>query len=94
MSFVFFFPRRFRPGVFCLDSFVERGISQRKQRFHILHIKIRVKFPTCVCRIIEVCAMLHNICKDRNLSFPEYEQQEVDEVDLNRVHPCLCLLWR
>ena len=45
-------------------SVVERGIRQWKRRFHILHAEIRVKSPAYVCRIIEVCAMLYNICKD------------------------------
>lgn len=48
-------------------SIVERGIGQWKLRFHVLHSEIRVTPPGKVCKIIFVCAMLHNICKDRNI---------------------------
>ena len=58
---------------------VERGIGQWKRRFHVLHGEIRVRSPAYVCRIIEVCAMLHNICKDRHISLPEEEDLEGGE---------------
>lgn len=54
---------------------VERSIGQWKRRFAVLQGIIRVKSPGYVCRIIELCAMLHNICKDRNLAILEAEQQ-------------------
>lgn len=46
---------------------MERGIGQWKRRFHVLHSEIRVIPPAKVSKIIFVCAMLHNICKDRNI---------------------------
>ena len=46
---------------------MERGIGQWKRRFHVLHSEIRVTPPAKVCKIIFVCAVLHNICKDRNI---------------------------
>ncbi|KAK3886538.1 hypothetical protein Pcinc_009319 [Petrolisthes cinctipes] len=61
-------------------SVVERGIGQLKRRFHVLHGEIRVQPPSKVCQIIKVCAMLHNICKDRNIYIPAAEDDE-EEVD-------------
>ncbi|KAK3881433.1 hypothetical protein Pcinc_014089 [Petrolisthes cinctipes] len=48
-------------------SVVERGIGQWKRRFHVLHSEIRLTPTAKVCKIIFVCAVLHNICKDRNI---------------------------
>ncbi|KAK4316856.1 hypothetical protein Pmani_012032 [Petrolisthes manimaculis] len=48
-------------------SVVERGIGQWKRRFHVLHSEISLTPPAKVCKIIFVCAILHNICKDRNI---------------------------
>ncbi|KAK3849766.1 hypothetical protein Pcinc_003442 [Petrolisthes cinctipes] len=56
---------------------VERGIGQLKRRFHVLHGEIRVTPTAKVCQIIKVCAMLHNICKDRNIRIPAPE--DIDE---------------
>lgn len=49
---------------------VERGIGQLKRRFHVLHGEVRVS-PQKTCKIILSCAVLHNICKDRNIQLPE-----------------------
>ncbi|XP_045116297.1 uncharacterized protein LOC123507444 [Portunus trituberculatus] len=49
-----------------------RGIGQLN--FHMLHSEIRVGPPSKVCQIVEVCALLHNICKARNIIFPEEEE--------------------
>lgn len=49
---------------------VERGIGQLKRRFHVLHGEVRVS-PQKTCKIILACAVLHNICKDRNIQLPE-----------------------
>ncbi|KAK3865839.1 hypothetical protein Pcinc_028583 [Petrolisthes cinctipes] len=48
-------------------SVVERGIDQWKRRFPVLHSEICLTPLGKVCKIIFVCAMLHNICKDRNI---------------------------
>ena len=50
---------------------MERGIGQLKRRFYVLGEEIRVTPPMKVCQIVEVCALLHNICKDRNIPLPE-----------------------
>lgn len=69
-------------------SVVERGIGQLKRRFHVLHGEIRLEPPLKVCKVVEVCALLHNICKNMNIQMPpedhdaaagEYEI-EVDDV--------------
>lgn len=52
---------------------VERGIGQWKRRFHVLHGEIRFTPPAKVCQVIEVCAMLHNICKEGNTAIPAGE---------------------
>lgn len=71
---------------------VERGIGQWKRRFHILHSEIRVTPPVKVCKIIFVCAMLHNICKDRNIALlleddpPDQPPAEVNiQMDANDI---------
>ncbi|XP_050734738.1 putative nuclease HARBI1 [Eriocheir sinensis] len=56
-------------------SIVERGIGQLKRRFHVLHGEVRLRPPLKVCKIIHVCGMLHNICKDRNLPLPLDDEQ-------------------
>lgn len=58
---------------------MERGIGQLKRRFHVLHGEIWVIPPAKVCQIIEVCAMLHNICKDRNIEISAEEDLNVLE---------------
>ncbi|XP_045105241.1 putative nuclease HARBI1 [Portunus trituberculatus] len=55
-------------------SIVERGIGQLKPHFHMLHSEIQVGPPPKVCQIVEVCALLHNICKARNIILPEEEE--------------------
>ncbi|XP_046370447.2 putative nuclease HARBI1 isoform X1 [Haliotis rufescens] len=48
---------------------VERGIGQLKRRFHVLHSEVRLN-PVKVCKVVIVCAILHNICKQRNILLP------------------------
>lgn len=48
---------------------MERCIGQLKRRFHVLHGEVCVS-PQKTCKIIHVCAILHNICKDRNIPLP------------------------
>lgn len=54
---------------------MERCIGQLKRRFHVLHGEVRVS-PEKTCKIIHVCAMLHNICKDRNIPLPPDEDDD------------------
>ncbi|KAK3896277.1 hypothetical protein Pcinc_000021 [Petrolisthes cinctipes] len=65
-------------------SVVERGIGQLKLRFHVLHGEIRVSPSAKVCMVIEVCAMLHNICKDRKIHIPVGEDHDNGEEDDNQ----------
>lgn len=58
---------------------VERGIGQSKRRFHVLHGEVRLG-PTKTCRVICVCAMLHDLCKERNIPFHD----EADDDDNNQ----------
>ncbi|XP_046571764.1 putative nuclease HARBI1 [Haliotis rubra] len=51
-------------------SIVERGIGQLKRRFHALHVELRLS-PHKACQVIVACAVLHNICKTRNIPDPE-----------------------
>ncbi|XP_049893663.1 putative nuclease HARBI1 [Epinephelus moara] len=48
---------------------VERGIGQMKRRFHVLHGEVRLT-PDKVCKVIVACAILHNICKARQIAEP------------------------
>ncbi|XP_067684846.1 putative nuclease HARBI1 [Haliotis asinina] len=50
-------------------SCVERGIGQLKRRFGVLHGEIR-QSPERTCKIIMAGAVLHNICKERNIPIP------------------------
>ena len=65
---------------------VERGIGQLKRRFFVLQSDIRVEPPSKVCQVIEVCAMLHNICKNRNINIPEGVENLAAE-DAGNVRP-------
>ncbi|XP_064598738.1 uncharacterized protein LOC135465429 [Liolophura sinensis] len=55
-------------------SGVERGIGQLKRRFHVLHGEIRMS-PDKACQIILACAVLHNICKLRQIPLPGMEEE-------------------
>lgn len=55
---------------------MERGIGQWKRRFHVLHSEIRVTPPAKVCKLVFVCAVLHNICKERNIQLLLEEDEE------------------
>ncbi|KAL3973725.1 hypothetical protein ACER0C_022351 [Sarotherodon galilaeus] len=48
---------------------VERGIGQLKRRFHVLHGEVRLR-PEKVSKVIIACAILHNICKVRQIAEP------------------------
>ena len=60
---------------------VERGIGQLKRRFRVLHGEIRVTPPAKVCKIICCVAMLHSICKERNIQMPAEEDINMLEED-------------
>lgn len=62
-----------------------RGIGQWKQRFHVLHSEIRVSPPAKICKIIFVCALLHNICKDRNIQLI-LEEDQLPADQENNIH--------
>ncbi|KAK3886785.1 hypothetical protein Pcinc_009105 [Petrolisthes cinctipes] len=57
-------------------NIVERGIGQLKRRFHVLHGEVRVS-PAKTYRIVGACAILHNICKARNIEIPA----DIDNLD-------------
>ncbi|XP_048852793.1 putative nuclease HARBI1 isoform X2 [Brienomyrus brachyistius] len=64
-------------------SVVERGIGQLKRRFHVLHGEVRLS-PAKVCKVITACAVLHNICKVRQIPEPlESSHGNSDEGDCN-----------
>lgn len=57
-------------------SLVERGIGLLKRRFHVLHGEVRLS-PEKTCDVIAACAVLYNICKDRNIVLHEEEDDPV-----------------
>ena len=69
---------------------VERGIGQLKRRFHVLHGEVRAT-PGKTYKIVAACAMLHNICKARNIGLPPEEddgqQDDNGLVDGHNPHP-------
>ncbi|XP_050686985.1 putative nuclease HARBI1 [Eriocheir sinensis] len=60
------------------QSIVERGIGQLKCRFHVLHGEVRLN-PEKTCQVILACALLHNICKKRNIQLPDENVADVDD---------------
>uniref|UniRef100_A0A3P9B6H7 Putative nuclease HARBI1 n=1 Tax=Maylandia zebra TaxID=106582 RepID=A0A3P9B6H7_9CICH len=56
---------------------VERGIGQLKRRFHVLHREVRLR-PEKVSKVIIACAILHNICKVRQIAEPLEDGGEED----------------
>ena len=61
-------------------SIVERGIGQLKRRFHVLHGEVRLS-PQKTCQAIIACAVLHNICKDRQIPNPDGDPESDNEDD-------------
>ena len=53
---------------------VEWEIGQLKWRFHVQHGEVRVSPPLNVCKIIQACGMLHNICKEQNIPLLDEDQ--------------------
>lgn len=62
------------------QSMAARGIGQLKRRFHVLHGEVRLT-PAKVCQVITACAILHNICKARQISEPPENGHNDDEED-------------
>ncbi|XP_056605038.1 putative nuclease HARBI1 [Triplophysa dalaica] len=63
-------------------SVVERGIGQLKRRFHVLHSEIRLS-PEKTSKVITVCALLHNLCRQRNIPQTEDGDEFDDDDDDN-----------
>lgn len=61
---------------------VERGIGQLKRRFHVLHSEIRLS-PEKTSKVITVCALLHNLCRQRNIPQTEDGDEFDDDDDDN-----------
>ena len=59
---------------------VERGIGQMKCRFHVLHGEIRLT-PERASTVFTVCAILHNLCKRRNIPQPDDDDDVDDDCD-------------
>ena len=51
-----------------------------KRRFHVLHGEIRLS-PERASTVITVCAILHNLCKRRNIPQPDEDDEEDDDQD-------------
>ncbi|CAB1449106.1 unnamed protein product [Pleuronectes platessa] len=49
-----------------------------KRRFHVLHGEIRLT-PERASTVITVCAILHNLCKRRNIPQPDDDDDEEDD---------------
>ena len=48
-----------------------------KRRFHVLHGEIRLT-PERASTVITVCAILHNLCKRRNIPQPDDDDDDDD----------------
>ncbi|XP_050962368.1 putative nuclease HARBI1 [Labeo rohita] len=59
---------------------VERGIGQLKRRFHVLHGEVLLR-PEKVSKVIIACAILHNICKVRQIAEPLEDGDEDEDED-------------
>ena len=49
-----------------------------KRRFHVLHGEIRLN-PERASTVITVCAILHNLCKRRNIPQPDDDDDDDDD---------------
>lgn len=58
---------------------MERAIGQLKRRFHVLHGEVRLN-PGKTCKVIYACAMLHNLCKDRNIPLPADDDRDDEDL--------------
>ncbi|XP_039516129.1 putative nuclease HARBI1 isoform X1 [Pimephales promelas] len=56
---------------------VDRGIGQLKRHFHVLHREVRLR-PEKLSKVIIACAILHNICKVRQIAEPLEDGDEED----------------
>lgn len=59
---------------------MERGIGQLKRRFHVLHGEVRLRLEK-VSKVIIACAILHNICKVRQIAEPLEDGDEDEDED-------------
>lgn len=57
---------------------MEQGIGQLKRRFCVLRSEVRLN-PEKTCKMINVCAVLHNFCKVRNIPMPDDNVSDVVE---------------
>ena len=61
-----------------------------KRRFHVLHGEIRLT-PERASTVITVCAILHNLCKRRNIPQPDDDDDDDDgeqhDKEFSRVEP-------
>ena len=51
-----------------------------KRRFYVLHGEIRLT-PERASTVITVCAILHNLCKRRNIPQPEDDDDDEEDDD-------------
>ncbi|XP_052000928.1 putative nuclease HARBI1 [Xyrauchen texanus] len=68
-------------------SVVERGIGQLKLSFHVLHSEIRLS-PEKTGKVLTVCALLHNLCRQRNIpqtgDGDEFDDDDDDDNEHNQ----------
>ena len=58
-----------------------------KRRFHVLHGEIRLT-PERASTVITVCAILHNLCKRRNIPQPDDDDDDDQHYkEFGRVEP-------
>ncbi|KAG0724233.1 putative nuclease HARBI1 [Chionoecetes opilio] len=58
-------------------SVTERGIDQLRRRFRVLRQEIRLEPVLKVCKVVEVCALLHNICMDMGIGMPAEDHDNI-----------------
>ena len=61
---------------------VERSFGVLKMRWRIPDCKLRYK-PGKVCKITVACCMLHNICRQSGVPFPEVGDANGDRSDID-----------
>ena len=68
---------------------VERGIGQMKRRFMSSTAKYASPQRERASTVINVCAILHNLCKRRNIPQPDDDDDDGDQHDneFGRVEP-------
>uniref|UniRef100_A0A671USV5 Nuclease HARBI1 n=1 Tax=Sparus aurata TaxID=8175 RepID=A0A671USV5_SPAAU len=73
---------------------VDESVFVNRKRYHSINTQVEIRHtPDRVCRIMMACAILHNICKERNVPLPPADDDDDEGGDGDasvpgNIHPC------